>query len=79
MLASQGQVQLLIDDEAARRVGRSMGLKTLGTLGVLTAAYREGLLTADMLDAALVTIETRDDIWGDADLCRRVRREVLGQ
>ena len=35
---------LLVDDKAARRVARSLGLPIVGTLGLLLAAKRRGLL-----------------------------------
>ncbi|MGQ9554272.1 MAG: hypothetical protein ACUVWR_09185 [Anaerolineae bacterium] len=78
-LASERQVPLLTDDRRARQVGREMGLETLGSLGVLVAAYRSGFLAAEMLDELLLTIDTRDDIWIDSELCRRVRREIINR
>ena len=76
-LASERQVPLLADDSRARRIGREMGLETVGSLGVLVAAYRGGFLAAETLDELLLAIDTHDDIWIDSGLCRRVRHEVL--
>ncbi|PKO21395.1 MAG: DUF3368 domain-containing protein [Chloroflexi bacterium HGW-Chloroflexi-1] len=76
-LAGEHQALLLIDEDYARSIAASMGLLTTGTLGILTEAYLRSLISADVLDDLLATIERRDDIWIHPDLCRHVRREVL--
>ncbi len=37
--------RLLVDERAARRAARALGLAVIGTLGVLLAAKRKGLIT----------------------------------
>lgn len=78
-LAQERQALLLMDEVYARSVAERMGLRTVGSLGILVAAYRRGLLTADVLELLLVTIEARKDIWVHPRLCERVRREVLNR
>lgn len=78
-LAGQHQAHLLMDEALARSVAEGLGLKTVGSLGILVEAYRQGLLTGGLLEQLLLTIESREDIWIHPDLCARVRREVLGQ
>ncbi len=41
-----GHVRVLLDDQAARRVARELGLPVVGTLGTLLAAKRKGLMRA---------------------------------
>jgi predicted nucleic acid-binding protein len=76
-LAQLRKAPLLIDDSFARSIADDLGVRTVGSLGILTAAYRQGLLTATTLDELLLIIESRKDIWIDSGLCKRVRREVL--
>ena len=78
-LAKEYQAIVLMDEVYARSIAESIGLKTVGSLGVLVEAYRKGVLSSVVLDQLLVTIEVRDDIWVHPALCERVRREVLGE
>ena len=78
-LAKAHNALVLMDEDYARTIADQLGLAHIGTLGILTEAYRRGLLSADALDELLVSIESRDDIWIHPELCRRVRREVLGR
>lgn len=70
---------MLIDEDYARTIAEELGLAHIGTLGILSSAYRHGLLSADALDELLTAIENRDDIWIHPEVCRRARREVLGR
>lgn len=45
-LALERHDQVLIDDRPARRLARALGLDVIGTVGVLLAAKRQGLLAA---------------------------------
>ena len=48
---------LLMGEAAGRRVAKSMGLRILGSLGILLAAYDEHILTAEDVDAAVDTLK----------------------
>lgn len=76
-LAWQYRSLLLVDEVYARAVADRLGLQTVGSLGILVEAFRKGIITADLLEELLITIEDREDIWIHPDLCRFVRREVL--
>jgi uncharacterized protein len=77
-LALREGAVVVIDDSRARRVARDLGLSTVGTVGVLVSARAQGLLSPDALEELLVTIEKRDDIWIEPELCRRVRQQLAG-
>jgi uncharacterized protein len=78
-LAKAHNALVLMDEDHARAIADQLGLTHVGTLGLLTEAYRRGLLSADALDELLASIESRDDIWIHPELCGRIRREVLGR
>jgi predicted nucleic acid-binding protein len=78
-LAKTYNALVLMDEDYARTIADQLGLAHIGTLGILTEAFRRGLLSADALDELLASIESRDDIWIHPELCGRVRREVLGR
>lgn len=51
--ADDNKVDLLLMDEASgRRVAIGMGLEIMGSIGVLVAAYKEGYLSENEVDAA---------------------------
>jgi len=79
ILAQQHQIPLLVDEVYARSVAARMGLETVGSLGILVEAYQKGHLIPGVLEELLRIIERREDIWIHPDLCRRVRREILGE
>jgi predicted nucleic acid-binding protein len=76
-LASEQHALLLIDDVYARGMAEQVGIETVGTLGVLVQAYRQGNLARDVLTELLTAIEKRHDIWIHPTLCKRVRSQVL--
>lgn len=78
-LAQENRAIVLMDEVYARSIAESMGLTTVGSIGVLVEAYRKGVLPSLTLEQLLVTIEVRDDIWIHPALCEQVRREVLGK
>lgn len=41
-----GDREVILDDRQARRIGRELGLRVVGTLGVLVRAKRAGVVTA---------------------------------
>lgn len=63
---------VLLDDLAARRAAGQLGLTVRGTVGVLTQAYRTGLLPWSEMEGAFEVITRRDDIWIATALCRQV-------
>ncbi len=77
-LALQHQSLLLVDEVYARSVATRLGIETVGSLGILVEAYRKGNLAPEVLEELLLTMERREDIWIHPNLCRRVRREILG-
>jgi uncharacterized protein len=68
---------VLIDDELARAEARRLGIPTKGTLGILVAAHRSGLLTLDEVELLLLTIAARPDIWISERLCRQILVELV--
>ena len=44
-LASERQQRIVLDDRRARELAHRMGLKVIGTVGILVRAKRAGLLT----------------------------------
>lgn len=67
----------LLDEIQARAVAMEAGIATVGSLGILITAYRQGALVAGELDELLAVIEKREDIWIHPGLCARVRRQLL--
>lgn len=63
---------ILMDDEVARGEARRLGLRVRGTLGVVTQAYRQQLLTFDQTELLIQEIGARPDIWISAQLCEQV-------
>ena len=63
---------ILMDDEIAREEARRLGLRVRGTLGVVTQAYRQQLLTFDQTELLIQEIAARPDIWISAKLCEQV-------
>lgn len=63
---------VLLDDEIARAEARRLRLRIRGTLGVLTQAYRQRLLSFDQVELLIREIAARPDIWIGAKLCEQV-------
>jgi predicted nucleic acid-binding protein len=55
-----GDVLLILDDKKARRVAQQIGLKVIGTVGMLLRAKRDGIITEiKPLLTALVQVDFR--------------------
>lgn len=71
---------VLLDDQLAREQAQALDLHVKGTLGIIVAAYRLQLLTAEEIELIFQAILDRDDIWISDALVHRVwdawRREV---
>ena len=59
---------LLMDEAHGRRVAKSMSIPIMGTVGILLAAYQEGILIRSDVEAALNTLETAK---------RRIGKDVI--
>lgn len=67
---------VLIDDLLARQTAHHLGLKVKGTLGVIVAAFRAGLLSGKDCEFLLQAILQDDDIWIDEGLVRQVQQDI---
>lgn len=75
-LALSLQGLLLMDEEQGREVARMHRLQVRGTLGVLVQAYRQTIIPAEQLRVYFMEIESRQDIWINPSLCRRLLQEL---
>jgi uncharacterized protein len=69
-------VMVLLDDEAARTEARRLKLRIRGTLGLLSQAYRSGILSLTQVDLLIQEIAIRPDIWISAKLCEQVLKAL---
>ena len=67
------EVRAVVDDDYARRCARSIGVRTLGTCGVLVLAKRRGIITA--VEPGLRAL-TDAGLWLSASLIRAVLNEA---
>ena len=63
---------VLFDDMLARSNAQALGFSVKGTLGVITKAYRKGILSIDEVRIIFDSIIERNDIWIAEGLCRNV-------
>jgi len=63
---------VLLDDETARVEARRLGLRVRGTLGVLSQAFRFGILSFPQVELLIEEIASRPDIWIGSKLCQEV-------
>jgi predicted nucleic acid-binding protein len=63
---------VLLDDQLARDCALRLGLKVKGTLGVIVATYRSGLMTFLEIELILQAALDREDIWIHHTLVRRI-------
>jgi uncharacterized protein len=75
-LALSRAALLLIDEERGRDVARQQRIPVRGSLGVLIDAYRQHLLSADLLKLHIAEIRQRSDIWISPTLCDKVLQEL---
>ncbi len=75
-LALEKKAVLIIDDHQARAIATSFGLKTIGTLGILLAMLKKGLLNKEQFKKAIheliknnfrITIELYDAVLEKAE------------
>lgn len=69
---SLGNPLVLLDDEVARAEARRLGLRMVGTLGILAHAFRHDLLSLDQVELLIREIAERPDIWISAKLCEHL-------
>jgi uncharacterized protein len=72
-------VLVLVDDEDARTEARRLGLPIRGTLGVLVAAHRRGLLTLPEIELLINELSARPDIWISARLCAGILKSLRSE
>lgn len=76
VVASEGDADLvLLDDLRARRTARRLGLRVMGTLGVLKALMNRGLIKARPEDLCGTLIE--QGFWIERDLCIKILSETI--
>lgn len=66
-------LRALLDDELARRCARTLGVRTLGTLGILLLAQRRGVIPA--MRPAIAALRGAG-LWLSDDLIRQVLEEA---
>jgi len=71
-LALEEKCLVLIDEEMAREEARKVGLRIKGTLGIITMAYRKGIIPRQQAIYLLEEIKHRSDIWISSKLCDEV-------
>ena len=73
LAAELGADALLLDEKKARKIAQANSQKVMGTIGVLQAAKRKGLISniKDQLDALIVS-----GIWIDRNLYQTVIQNV---
>ncbi len=67
---------VLLDDQLARKEARRLGLRVKGSLGILSEAYRRGLLGEAELDVLFKALLEREDIWISSELVKLVWRKL---
>jgi predicted nucleic acid-binding protein len=66
-------VRAIVDDDYARRCARGLGVRTLGTCGMLVLAKRRGLITA--VESSLCALQNAG-LWLSPALIRTVLDEA---
>lgn len=67
------QYRAIVDDKAARRCARTLGIRTLGTGGILVLAKRRGIISS--ITPALTALEDAG-LWLSQDLIRLLKQQA---
>jgi uncharacterized protein len=73
LAVEQGGSRVLLDEQEARRVARTLGLPVTGALGILLAAYRSGRLPS--LRIAMLRLREEAGFW----IAPALEAELLAQ
>jgi len=71
-----GSPLVLMDETVGRQAARERGLTLRGSLGILVEAYQRGLIRTDQLRLYFEEMASRQDIWINPALVKRLLQEI---